>query len=142
VIQPGENFMMQMYNENFIKYQIIAFYLDSENPKNSFVKYGSYDPDCFEDPGNVILIDMINSTAWAFNTDRLEVKIGERTIDKSNHKVIIEPAYPFHHAPTGMLTAWQETAQSISAYTNVEFRTNGVTVFDNKCEDVNQRTTT
>lgn len=99
-ITKGENFLYQLRAENHIEYQIISFYLDQNNTMNSFVKYGSYDPECFQDPENIMVIKTTDDTGWRFQSPEISIWLGEtQPVTFSDHKVIIEPAYPFFHVP-------------------------------------------
>lgn len=67
------------------------------------MQYGTYSPECFKDPENVIEIDTISSSSWEFDTQDLKFKLGEFDADIGVIRTIIEPAYPFFYAPSYVL---------------------------------------
>lgn len=67
------------------------------------MQYGAYNSECFENANETILIKTLDSKTWEFQADDLKFRLGEFDADIGAIRTIIEPAYPFIHAPPYVL---------------------------------------
>jgi len=81
---------------------VVAFYVNSDNSKESMVKLGSYDPEGFLDSDNYQLLNTTTTNSWAVSSyeSGFTDDTGFFQFITEDREVIIEPAYPFIYVPT------------------------------------------
>ena len=110
--------------------------MDQENKNESFVKFGGYDPEGFQDSNDIKILKTIDKESWKFQgistsmTQGYKSNSGERF-----NQFIIEPAYPMIYIPTNLYKEYKNWLSIQNVFYNVEYMKNMIR-FEMNCTEV------
>lgn len=76
--------------------------MNSANDRESMIKFGSYDPDGFEDSNRIARLNTTTLDSWTVESEQVRLTLSSSPVTMINQKVMVEPAFPFIYVPRVM----------------------------------------